>query len=204
MFTLKNVKYAAFNSHETHCYQASLYLNGKKVADIENEGHGGPDMQWYVSKEAEKAVNEAVAGMRTYATDLEKANAIRTRIRRLADMGDAAFSHVLAEEPNDYLIEHHSDLLDGSGPWSWMNDNIESICCELVNDWLVAKEFKKVAAKRVLFTKKGEEGIYQTKPARNAKVRDQWALQIAQREDTDLVLNHMKTADAVELFRERC
>ena len=40
---LKNVKYSAFASRETHCFQASIYIDGKKVGTVENEGYGGPD-----------------------------------------------------------------------------------------------------------------------------------------------------------------
>lgn len=41
---LKNIKYAAFASEETHCYNASLYIDGKKIGTVSNDGHGGCDM----------------------------------------------------------------------------------------------------------------------------------------------------------------
>jgi hypothetical protein len=40
---LKNIKYAAFASEETHCFEASLYINGKPRGTVSNEGHGGSD-----------------------------------------------------------------------------------------------------------------------------------------------------------------
>ena len=40
---LKNIKHTERASEETHCYQASLYVNGKPVAIVSNDGHGGPD-----------------------------------------------------------------------------------------------------------------------------------------------------------------
>jgi|TARA_R110000824_G_scaffold392511_2_gene590974 hypothetical protein len=42
---LKNIKYAAFASQETSCYQGTLYVNGKRFANVSNEGHGGCDRQ---------------------------------------------------------------------------------------------------------------------------------------------------------------
>ena len=42
---LKNIKYAAFASEETHCYEATLYVDGKRFAKVSNQGHGGCDMQ---------------------------------------------------------------------------------------------------------------------------------------------------------------
>jgi hypothetical protein len=40
---LKNVKYAAFASDETHCFEATIYIDGKRAATVSNDGHGGPD-----------------------------------------------------------------------------------------------------------------------------------------------------------------
>ena len=42
---LKNIKYAAFASEETHCYEATLYVDGKRFAYISNDGHGAGDLQ---------------------------------------------------------------------------------------------------------------------------------------------------------------
>lgn len=43
---LKNIKHTAWASQETHCYQASLYVDGKPVAIVSNDGHGGPDRDY--------------------------------------------------------------------------------------------------------------------------------------------------------------
>jgi hypothetical protein len=40
---LKNIKYAAFASEETSCYEATIYVDGVKFATVDNEGRGGPD-----------------------------------------------------------------------------------------------------------------------------------------------------------------
>jgi hypothetical protein len=40
---LKNVKYSAFASQETHCFEATVYIDGKRVGTVSNEGYGGPD-----------------------------------------------------------------------------------------------------------------------------------------------------------------
>ena len=39
--TLKNLKVAKFMSQETTCFQATVYVDGKKAGTAENEGHGG-------------------------------------------------------------------------------------------------------------------------------------------------------------------
>ena len=40
---LKNIKHSEFASQETHCYEATLYIDGKRVAIVGNDGHGGCD-----------------------------------------------------------------------------------------------------------------------------------------------------------------
>ena len=40
---LKNIKRTAWMSEETHCYQASLYVDGEHWGTVSNEGHGGCD-----------------------------------------------------------------------------------------------------------------------------------------------------------------
>ena len=42
---LRNIKHSALASQETHCYRATLYVNGNAVADVGNEGFGGCDYQ---------------------------------------------------------------------------------------------------------------------------------------------------------------
>lgn len=40
---LRNIKHAAFASEETHCYQATLYVDDQRWGTVSNEGRGGPD-----------------------------------------------------------------------------------------------------------------------------------------------------------------
>lgn len=39
---LKNVKFYESMSEETNCFQADLFINGKKIASVKNQGQGGP------------------------------------------------------------------------------------------------------------------------------------------------------------------
>jgi len=43
---LKAIKHTEWASEETHCYQASLYIDGKPVAIVSNDGHGGCDREY--------------------------------------------------------------------------------------------------------------------------------------------------------------
>ncbi len=46
--TLKNVKYFAGMSEETHCFTATVYVDNKKVFGVKNAGHGGDDEVYHV------------------------------------------------------------------------------------------------------------------------------------------------------------
>ena len=41
--SLKNIKHSEFASQETHCFEASLYFDGKRIGKVGNDGHGGCD-----------------------------------------------------------------------------------------------------------------------------------------------------------------
>jgi len=43
---LKAIKHTEWASEETHCYQASLFVDGKPVAIVSNDGHGGCDREY--------------------------------------------------------------------------------------------------------------------------------------------------------------
>ena len=42
--TLRNIKHFAAMSEETYCFTADIWIDGVKVGDARNEGHGGPTM----------------------------------------------------------------------------------------------------------------------------------------------------------------
>lgn len=201
MFQLKNIKYFQAMSEETHCYTASLYLNNCKVGEVKNAGHGGCDDVYYENEGARAAVENALAKLEPpKRTDREKAELIRSRITRLSEIGDCSYDPVMCQEPDHVLIENHADLLEKD----WMNPDLESICCDLMNKWLWEKDLKRAMAKRVLFTRTDGDGIYQTAAARNAKERDHWAGQLREKiKNVDQVLNCMPIGEAVKLYMER-
>ena len=42
---VKNISHYARGSEETPCYNATVYVNGKKAVEVSNDGHGGSDRQ---------------------------------------------------------------------------------------------------------------------------------------------------------------
>lgn len=56
---LKNVKHSAFASQETHCFEATVYIDGKRMGTVSNDGHGGCDN--YSSEELREALERIAA-----------------------------------------------------------------------------------------------------------------------------------------------
>jgi len=80
---MKNISYYKRGSEETPCYNATVYINGKKAVEVSNDGHGGSDRQhvWHENGFRLQEINEwCVAkfgkstweyGGQTYSTDLD-------------------------------------------------------------------------------------------------------------------------------------
>ena len=80
---VKNISHYARGSEETPCYNATVYINGKKAVEVSNDGHGGSDRQhtypesgfnlklineWCVEKFGQETWEY---GGKTYHTDLD-------------------------------------------------------------------------------------------------------------------------------------
>ena len=94
-FTLKNVKYSATFSEETNCYKATLYLDGKKIGTVQNEGHGGSDYVQY----DDPAVRERVSAYVKALPPLQpSAEYIRMGIKDPLPMSESLFFGLMVEE----------------------------------------------------------------------------------------------------------
>lgn len=118
---LKNIKHSEFASHETNCYEATIYIDGQKVGTVENDGQGGTDNvhPWSVAQQID-----------AYAATLPKI--------------------VCSFEDPD------------TGKPAEMSQNHETIFGEILSNWLMAKDLKRIMSKRVLYTK-ADGLIYQSK-----------------------------------------
>jgi hypothetical protein len=59
--TIKNLKYSEFSSHETPCFEATIYVDGKRVGKAFNEGQGGP--HHYYPFDIQKVLNEIASAL---------------------------------------------------------------------------------------------------------------------------------------------
>jgi hypothetical protein len=58
---IKNLKHSEFASHETNCFEASVYVDGKRIGVVANDGQGGcngytPHTAWEIINEYAKTL----------------------------------------------------------------------------------------------------------------------------------------------------
>jgi hypothetical protein len=197
MLTLKKIQHSAFNSQETHCYMAKLYFGTKLIAMVGNEGHGGCDYQHIEDEAGWKAAQSYVAFLNKPEDKTELAKEIRRRIISLVRIGDDGFSKNDTQHSDAVLLVSFQHVLD----IDWLNHDIESVCNRLLEDHIVQKELRKLMSKRVVFTRNDKTGIYQTNCAPNARVRDAWVKQMAQKPYISVILNNESIEVATKIFQ---
>ena len=133
---LKNIKHTEWASEETHCYQAALYVDGKPVAIVSNDGHGGCDRDYPHPK-----FEFADHASRTLIGDY------RAQMKAVHD-----YFQSLPNKPDEWLA-------DGVGV-SVMGQCLEFWCCDQVNDWLSARELKKKLKAGFLFQLADGVGVF--------------------------------------------
>jgi len=58
--TIKNVKHSEFASQETHCFEATVYVDGKRAFKVSNSGHGGSDEYHGLDKKTHWAATHGI------------------------------------------------------------------------------------------------------------------------------------------------
>ena len=155
---LKNIKFSEFASQETNCYEATLYLDGKKVGFVGNQGHGGCDRFDSVSEAAKLSL-----------------------VSFLETLPPVELGH-------------------GLNPVQPGLDQLEMLCCDIISEWQVEKEFKR-AMKKVSYLKEGS--LYQlptkykpTKDVLSSVKRAKWFT------NKCILLNELPTVDAYNQLRK--
>ena len=119
---LKNFKHAEFASHETHCYEATVWVDGKRAFYASNEGHGGADdytplhAEGKDPKEAWSEFNKVQAEVQAHITSeckkcggtgkTDERNRFNSKnqwiqfAKKMGDLGDSGF------------VSHHSHMTE--------------------------------------------------------------------------------------------
>jgi hypothetical protein len=168
---LKNIKHTAWASQETHCYQASLYVDGDPVAIVSNDGHGGADR--YYDHPKFKGFGEV---------------AWYDKMQEVHEYFDGLPPSPFSYEGADGVMIHDS-----------LPQTLEAWCCDAVNDWLGARELKKKLKSHVLFQFKYKDGIYQSK-YHPTVTNGEWVIN-KQSGETRRILNDMPFDEALAIWK---
>ena len=99
------------------------------------------------------------------------------------------------------IVSTIADDKDPTGFFSFPQSG-ETLIDELLSEFFLEREVKRIMARRVLFTVAGKPGLFQTKPARAEQVR-RWLADpaLATTLKADKVLNLLPLREAVALFK---
>jgi hypothetical protein len=122
---IKNVKHSEFASQETYCFEATIYVDGKRLCRTGNDGHGGPDFY------------EALKGGEQCYSAVEKIN---------AELGKEVIPFDGDTYVNDAGIERSSTFT--------LNNSLELVVGNLMTKWLQDKEIKTIL-RRLSYIKEG-------------------------------------------------
>ena len=110
---LKNIKHSEFASHETFCYEANLYVNGKPFAHVSNDGQGSADYLYQDDRFKDlEAWNKCHALLKIHCADKFRWNM-------------------------DDCFKTQSNV------YGWREGTIETACHELMTDYLIRKDLNK-------------------------------------------------------------
>ena len=127
---VKNISHYERGSEETPCYNATVYINGKKAIEISNDGHGGMDRQ--------DSYPEVL--------DFHPTKRIVTLANEwcVKKFGQESFKYMSGgeEETCTYDID------------------LEHYCHKVLYDWLDTKSLKKDMKAKYLFVEKGQLMAY--------------------------------------------
>ena len=152
--TLRNIKHAVFASHETHCYEATVLLDGKRVCKVENDGRGGCDNHYPFHGQSKESFDESYKSLKTacLATlkddDPEMYAMLTNRSLTVTefDTGDAISTHEFtfgADEVGSSVI----DIVVG----------------HFLNRHLAKKELKQLMRSKIIIVEKSTDDVYEVK-----------------------------------------
>ena len=137
---LKNIKHTAWASEETNCYQASLYLDGKPLATVSNDGKGGADDHYQHSAFKKENFRKSFFDMMTEIDDYFKGLPKKKYHHE--------YSAFKVDAPRNGAKSYEYEL----------EMDLEIWCGEQLEKWQFAKDMKKIMRTKHLC--KDEKGFF--------------------------------------------
>jgi hypothetical protein len=158
---LKNIKYAAFASEETSCYEATLWVDGKKIGNVSNDGRGGCD-NFHGDRKAFEAAEEWC----------------------ILNLPDKVYTK-------------EKDGFDGIH-----TQNLESLCGQLLEDHLSAKDLAKALISKAVFYTPGSRGLFTKAYKGKVKPDDRLFESVRTAHPGAVILNTLPRDEALKIYKE--
>jgi hypothetical protein len=153
--SLKNIKRAAFASHETHCFEATVCLDGDRACKVENDGKGGSDHYYPYKGQSNESFNIMIVKLREACADqikIEDPETYKQFVVKTVSVTDGetgiSESVTLNNEINYGLL---SDTF------------IEIVVCNTLNTSLIKKDIKRFMRAKVQLIEVSSGKIYEIK-----------------------------------------
>jgi len=106
--TLKNLQHATFASQETHCFNATIYLDDERAFKVSNEGSGHPNEYFPYQRQNERDFQDYYRFVGEAARDwVEETNPEFYEMIKDDDNDGASIDFVITELINDHLLLKH-------------------------------------------------------------------------------------------------
>ena len=153
--SLKNIKHAAFASHETHCFEATVCLDGDRACKVENDGKGGSDHYYPYKGQSNESFDIMIVKLREACADqikIEDPETYKQFVVKTVSVTDGktgiSESVALNNEINYGLV---SDTF------------IEIVICNTLNTSLIKKDIKRLMRAKVQLIEVSSGKIYEIK-----------------------------------------
>ena len=173
--TLKSIKYTAWASQETHCFQAVIYLDGKRALNVENDGRGACNNYWGIKDQTKSEELEMLTKCTKYGADFVKEN------RDLTMEVDG--------ETIDLSDMPDSELLD------WL-------ITDLVNEQLCLKEMKRCLKSKIHIFDAEDNNIYSFKQKPTPEAMSSCKREHSGEDKYWVYLNDLSEQEAFKLWRK--
>ncbi len=153
--SLKNIKHAAFASHETHCFEATVCLDGDRACKVENDGKGGSDHYYPYKGQSNESFNIMIVKLREACADqlkVEDPETYEQFVVRKVNVTDG-------ETGNSETVTLRNEI-----NYSLLSDTcIEIVLCNTLNTSLIKKDIKRLMRAKVQLIEVSSGKIYEIK-----------------------------------------
>lgn len=198
---IKNLKYAAFASEETSCFEGTVYVDGKRFCMASNQGQGGPDSYDAIGpRGGYKSGEEAGAARREFDENVHKIslrhnpNAVRT-----CPKGGFPFDAEWIDDDDERHAAEDRKMAESDHVTT--RGVFEYLVGEALAVALYSKDMKSAMSKKWLYLKKPGAGpIWECK--RRAGHDAATMLEVIRKGDPEaILLNTLPAAEALAIWR---